>query len=165
MENKHTNHSLYDRENGVIFGSLTKGSDLMEGIIHEYSKHEVTAGMLTCIGSLSQATYVYGVDGPDGKPSYSETVVVDGPIEILNATGFLCRNEHGQIDMHLHGLFVNKQGQVFGGHVLPGKNPVLITVEFAIQVGSSIEAIRSFHPKLGFSVITFKKREDSRWRH
>ncbi|MFM1653611.1 PPC domain-containing DNA-binding protein [Brevibacillus sp. B_LB10_24] len=157
MGNKRTNHSVYDRENGVIFGSLTAGTDLMEGIIAEYAKYDVASGMLTGIGSLGRATYVYGVDGPDGRPGYSDPVTVDGPIEILNATGFLCRNDEQAIDMHLHGLFVNKQGQVFGGHVLPGKNPVLITVEFTIKVGNSVEAVRSFHPELGFSVITFKQ--------
>ncbi|MBM7587163.1 putative DNA-binding protein with PD1-like motif [Bacillus pakistanensis] len=158
VENIH-NHSVYDEENGLIFGSLTKGSDLMEGIIQEYEKYDVHSGVVTCIGSLSQAAFVYLQNDESGKLSYSELLFEEGPIELIKGSGFLCENKHGQTDFHLHALFGNQHGKLFGGHIFPGKNPTLITVEFSIQVGKGIEAVRTFKPQLGFQTITFQKGE------
>lgn len=157
--NKRENHSYYDEEHGVIFGSLSKGTDLMEGIIHEYEKYNVTSGAVTCMGSLSEATYVYIKDDEQGNLDYSDPNVMEGPIEVLNGTGFLSKSEKGITDFHLHALFGNKKGLVFGGHILPGKNPTLVTIEFTIQVGKGIQAVREYSPELGFRVINFKREE------
>ncbi len=157
MFNEAKNHSLYDEVNGIILGSLTVGTDLMEGIMQEYRKYDVKSGVVTCIGSLSRATYVYAKADQNGKVAYSDPIIEEGPIEILNGTGFLCRNEKGQTDIHLHAIFCNEKGKVFGGHILPGKNPTLVTVEFSIQVGKNIEALRTFKPQLGFQTITFNR--------
>ncbi|MED3786673.1 DUF296 domain-containing protein [Peribacillus frigoritolerans] len=156
MSEKPTNHSIYDEENGCIFGSLIMGTDLMEGIIQEYEKYNIQSGMVTCIGSLSRATYVYIQNDLDGL-SYSKAIRKEGPIEILNATGFLCDKGNGVTDFHLHGIFGDQKGSIFGGHILPGENPTLITVEFNIQVGKGIEAVRTFKPQLGFQTITFNE--------
>lgn len=156
---KRENHSFYDQEHGIILGSLSKGTDLMEGIIHEYEKHNVGSGAVSCMGSLAEAAYVYIKDDQEGNLAYSEPIVMEGPIEVLNGTGFLCKNEDGKTDFHLHALFGNKQGRVFGGHILPGKNPTLVTIEFSIQVGKGIEAFREFTPDLGFRTINFKQSE------
>jgi uncharacterized protein len=159
MVEKTHNHSVYDEENGMIFGSLTKGSDIMEGIIQEYEKYDVQSGVVTCIGSLSQAAYVYLQNEEVGKLSYSELFIEEGPIELVKGSGFLCRNEDGQTDFHLHAIFGDQHGKIFGGHIFPGHNPTLITVEFSIQVGKDIEAVRTFKPQLGFQTITFQKGE------
>ncbi|WP_209121040.1 PPC domain-containing DNA-binding protein [Alkalihalobacillus sp. BA299] len=150
-----TNHSIYDEENGIIFGSLTMGTDLMEGIIQEYERYNIHSGVVTCMGSLSQATYVYIKNDQHGDLSYSDEIIEEGPIELLNGTGFLCKNENGKTDFHLHAMFGNQKGAVFGGHILPGKNPTLITIEFTIKVGKGIQALRTFKPQLGFQTITF----------
>jgi predicted DNA-binding protein with PD1-like motif len=150
------NHSIFDREKGVLIGSLTKGTDLMDGIIAECAKHGIESGAVTCIGSLETATYVHGVEGPDGNPAYSETKVIQGPMELLNGTGFLCRNDQDQLDMHFHGMIVDKEGRIWGGHFLRGKNPILVTLEFIMTTGESVRATRSFDQGLGFQVINFK---------
>jgi len=151
------NHSVYDKENGIIFGALAAGSDIMEGIIQEYEQYGVQSGVVTCIGSLAQAGYVYLINDDRGQLSYSNLIVEKGPIELIKGTGFLCRNEDGETDFHLHALFGDDKGNVFGGHIFPGNNPTLITVEFSIQVGKSIEAVRTFKPQLGFKTLTFQK--------
>lgn len=148
-------HSVYDEENGVIIGALSKGADLMEGLKEEFSKYGISAGMVTCIGSVSQAGFVTPFKKEDGTPHYSEPKRIKGILEILNGTGFFCQNEQGEIDLHMHAMYVNEMGVIFGGHTLPNENPTLITVEFMIQVGKSVEAIRKFNPSLGFRTIRF----------
>ncbi|WP_134702755.1 PPC domain-containing DNA-binding protein [Ammoniphilus sp. YIM 78166] len=152
------NHSILDEETGTLWGILTKGTDLMEGILQQCERHGIDAGQVTCIGSLDEAYYVHGVEGPDGKPAYSDPVTFRGPMEILNGTGFLCRDEAGRLDLHFHGLVVDKQGQIRGGHFLKGKNPVLITLEFTVKTSKGIQAVRSFDPELGFPVINYRRK-------
>jgi uncharacterized protein len=151
------NHSVYDEKKGILFGCLTKGSDLMEGMIEECKTHGITTGVITCMGSLERAVYVHGVDGLDGKPAYSPKVLVEGPMELLSGTGFFGLNDKDELDLHFHGLIVDKQGMIRGGHFLRGENPILVTLEFSVQVGEGIQAARRFHPKLGFPVMTFQK--------
>lgn len=160
FSNDNSIHSLYDRKHGVVFGTLSKGTDLMDGLLRVAEKHQLQSGVVTCIGSLAYATYVHAKDDEHGNLFYSEPVVVNGPIEVLNGTGFLCRTENGGFDIHMHAVFVDKQGRPFGGHVFPGKNPTLVTIEFAIQVGEGIEAVRSYKPDLGFRTIHFRRKED-----
>lgn len=150
-------HSVYSEEQGVVFGTLTMGTDLMEGIMYEYEKYNLQSGLVTCIGSLSQAGYIYIQEDKSGNWSYSDEKIVREPIEVLNGTGFLCRDESGTTDFHLHGLFSNQNGGVFGGHLLPGQNPTLITIEFTIQTGKDIKAIRTFKPELRFKTLSFQK--------
>ncbi|MBD1378936.1 PCC domain-containing protein [Metabacillus arenae] len=157
ISEKVQNHSIYDEKNGIIFGALTEGSDIMEGIMKEYKKYDVHSGVVTCIGSLSQAGYVYLIKDENGKLTYSDLIIENGPIELVKGSGFLCKNEDGMTDFHLHALFGDDQGNIFGGHIFPGNNPTLITVEFTIQVGKGIEAVRTFKQQLGFQTITFKK--------
>ena len=82
--------------------------------------------MVTFIGSVSQAGYIYLVEGLDGSLCYCDLVERESPFGILNGTGFLSKNENGYTD--------------FGGHLISGKNPIYVTVEFKIQV--DIKAIR-----------------------
>jgi uncharacterized protein len=156
MKSTRENHSVFDQTTGTIFGSLVKGTDLMEGIIQEYEKYGAESGVVSFIGSVSQAGYVYPAERPDGSLCYCDLVEREGPFGILSGTGFLSKNENGYTDLHMHAVFFGKQGIVFGGHLISGKNPVCVTVEFSIQVGNNIKAIRSFNEDLGFPTINFK---------
>ena len=156
MKKQRQNHSVYDETTGAIFGSIVKGTDLMEGIIQEYEKYNVESGVVTFIGSVSQACYVYPSERPDGSLCYSEPVKREGPFGILSGTGFLSKNESGNTDLHMHAVFMGKKGIIFGGHIIPGENPVSVTIEFNIQVGKNIKAIRSFNEDLGFQTINFQ---------
>ncbi|WP_419954345.1 PCC domain-containing protein [Neobacillus niacini] len=155
ITNNSETHSIYDEENGVIMGALAKGTDLMDGLKEEFGKYDFSTGMVTCIGSVSQAGFVTPFKNEDGTPHYSEPKLIKGIFEILNGTGFFCQNEQGEIDLHMHAMYVNEMGTIFGGHTLPNENPTLITIEFMIQVGKSVGAIRRFNPNLGFRTIQF----------
>ncbi len=156
MKSQREDHSIYDPTTGTIFGALVKGTDLMQGIIREYEKYSPESGVVTFIGSVSQAGYVYPAERPDGSLCYCDPIEREGPFGILSGTGFLSKNESGNTDLHMHAVFFGKQGIVFGGHLISGKNPVCVTVEFNIQVGNNIKAIRSFNEDLGFPTINFK---------
>jgi len=147
----------FKSENYTIYGSLTQGVDLMEGILEECRKHNINSGMVTGIGSLREAGYVlFKTD--NGHPNgYGNELTVSNPVELVNCTGFICEDESGDLDLHLHGLVVEENGKVSAGHFLKGKNPTLITVEFTILCGNEVQASRTFDKDLGFRVINFSK--------
>ncbi|GGJ94893.1 hypothetical protein GCM10007063_16780 [Lentibacillus kapialis] len=147
----------FKSESFTIYGSLSQGVDLMEGILEECRKHNVTSGMVTSIGSLQKAGYVL-FKSDNGRPNgYGNEITVDNPVELVNCTGFVCEDESGDLDLHLHGMVVEESGKISAGHFLKGMNPTLITVEFSISCGYDIHANRTFNENLGFRVIDFSK--------
>jgi predicted DNA-binding protein with PD1-like motif len=150
-------HSLKTNNNVVIYGSLSEGVDLMDGIIEECRKHKITSGMVSCIGSLRKVGYVL-FKAIDGTPSgYGRNINIDNPVELINCTGFICQDENNNLDLHLHGSVIEENGKISAGHFLRHVNPTLITVEFMITAGKDIGAIRTFDENLGFKVINFSK--------
>ncbi|WP_053074006.1 PPC domain-containing DNA-binding protein [Bacillus sp. LL01] len=148
-------HSFIVQENKMIFGSLTAGTDLIEGILEECRKHNVSSGMVTCIGSLKKVGYVL-FQTKDGVPSgYGKDIHISQPVELIQCTGFICVDDQQKLDLHLHGLVVEENGKISGGHFLRGKNPTLITVEFSIIYGGDIKAVRTFDENLKFKVINY----------
>ncbi|WP_431803861.1 PPC domain-containing DNA-binding protein [Halobacillus andaensis] len=155
--NMRRSHSLRTNESGVIFGSLSKGMDLMEGILKECENHGIKSGYVSCIGSLKKAGYVL-FKTIDGEPSgYGHDLTVNNPVELVNGNGFICEDENGMLDLHLHGIVVEENGKISAGHFVRGGNPTLITVEFSIIEGEDVKAKRTFHEELGFKVIDFSK--------
>ncbi|RYG72953.1 DNA-binding protein [Lentibacillus lipolyticus] len=151
-------HSLKAEKNVTVYGSLAAGDDLIEGILTECRKHGITSGKVSSIGSLKEVGYVL-FETIDGQPTgYGKELSIDRPVELLNGSGFICLDEHGELDMHLHGMVVEEDGTIKAGHFLRGKNPALITVEFSITYGEDIEARRMLDQDLGFRVINFARK-------
>ncbi|WP_408008067.1 PPC domain-containing DNA-binding protein [Pseudalkalibacillus sp. A8] len=151
-------HSFRAEETFTVYGSLSEGSDLMEGILAECNKHRITSGFVTCIGSLKEVGYVL-FQTNNGSPSgYGREIKIQNPVELVHCSGFICHDENDELDLHLHGLVVEENGKISAGHFVRKKNPTLITVEFAITYGKGIIASRTFDKGLGFRVINFSKQ-------
>lgn len=150
-------HSYKSDNSFVVYGSLSENVDLMNGILEECKIHGITSGSVTCIGSLKKVGYVL-FRTSNGYPSgYSQEIIINKPVELINCTGFICQDEHNNMDIHLHGLVSEENGSTSAGHFLPQKNPTLITVEFMITCDKNIEAKRIYDKDLGFKVINFSK--------
>jgi predicted DNA-binding protein with PD1-like motif len=151
------NHSYSTEAGKVIFGSLSAGTDLIEGILAECKKHGVKSGMVTCIGSLKEVGYVLFQTANDYPTGYGNELSIHKPVELIQCIGFICEGENQQLDLHLHGLVTEENGKISAGHFLKGKNPALITIEFSIVCGNEIRAIREYDEELTFKVINFSK--------
>lgn len=152
-----TSQSVYDKQRGTVMGALAKGTDLMEGILAECQKHGVSAGAVSCIGSLQKAVFAQPAI-QNGKPAYSEPVEWNHLVEVLSATGFLSQTEKGELDLHMHALVVNEKGMISGGHFLKGENPVAVTIEFTVQAVPA-DVIRTYDEQEGFRLLTFKPKK------
>ncbi|WP_077213424.1 PPC domain-containing DNA-binding protein [Bacillus dakarensis] len=152
-------HSVFDKEKGILMGRVGAGEDLLTGIKNELQKHGITAGSVTCIGSLSQLSFVQ-FEYENKTLSYSKPIEWDTPVELLSGNGVIGVREDGELDIHFHGVFMDHKKSISGGHFLEGGNIVAITVEFTVLATSAIQTKKEFNHSLGFSFFNFYERED-----
>jgi len=147
--------STVDQEKGILMGRLTSEVDLLEGILSACKEHGITAGSVSCIGSLKNVTLVQlSID--DGKLNYTKPILWDYPVELLSGTGFIGRDFDGELDLHFHGTYVNHKGEISGGHFLKGKNPTAITVEFIVHFSNKMVLQRQNDQVWGLPVFQFR---------
>jgi len=150
--------SVLDEEHNRIIGRLTKGVDLFNGIIEVCKKHGITSGSFQCIGSLSNVGYVQvRKDGPE-KLKYSDSIYVKNPAEIIGGIGFIGLSEEDALDIHYHGLFVDSEGAISGGHFLKGEKPTAGKVEYMIHGVDNVEMRRGKEPIWNLPVFHFSER-------
>lgn len=127
-----TIQAVYDETTHRIVGRLTKDVDLFGGMKEVCRKFNVQAAQFQCMGSLAHATYCQPEQTSDGELRYSPKIKSATPVELLSGTGFVGLDVDGELDIHFHGLFVDCQQTISGGHFLEGENPVAITIEFIL---------------------------------
>jgi predicted DNA-binding protein with PD1-like motif len=114
---------------------LLPGTDLMNGLKKTCEDNGIRGGaVLTAIGSLQKVTFQVLAPNEKAKmgAAYTEPQVTPGPIEILGIQGVILETDSGEVVLHLHGTFCDKEGKTFGGHLVPGENPILATLDAII---------------------------------
>ncbi|MBA7713648.1 hypothetical protein ES703_122654 [subsurface metagenome] len=53
----------------------------------------------------------------------------------------------------MHGVLSDKDGNVHGGHLIKGKNPVLVTCEIMISHVEDVRMIRTYDPEIEMKVL------------
>lgn len=140
-------------------GYLGIGVDLITGLKNECKKHNITSGIISCIGSLSNISFVQ-LDYENNVMAYSKPINWDKPVELLSGNGLIGKNEQGELDIHFHGVFVDHKKNISGGHFLEGNNLVAITLEFTILVSDGIQPVRELYKPLGFPLFNFYKESE-----
>lgn len=101
------------------------------------------ACVLTCVGSLRQATLRYA-DQPGGTR-------LQGKFEIVSLTGTLSR--HGA---HYHIAISDGNGRCYGGHLLEGCY-IYTTAEIVLAVLPGLRFLREHDPDTGYEELTIHK--------
>lgn len=116
---------------------LTPGQDLKLELQAFAQAQALEAGViLTGLGSLTQASLRFA--------AVEEATAIAGPLELISLSGTLSR--HG---MHLHGSVADAQGQVCGGHIMPGC-VIRTTAEVAIADLPHLRLHRQHDPVTGY---------------
>lgn len=152
--------AVYDSQTHRIVGRLMKNVDLFEGIKEVCQKFDVEAAHFQCLGSLKYATYVQVVRGEvEGSVKYSEKIRSTSAVEILSGTGFVGFGDDGKLDVHLHGMMIDCDQQISGGHFLNGENPTAVTIEFIIFPVNDAVLQRGIDSHWNMPVFQFAKKE------
>ncbi|WP_108669345.1 PPC domain-containing DNA-binding protein [Peribacillus acanthi] len=134
----------------IVAARLLPGTDLLTGIEEICKENNIQFGSITnCFGSLQRTGFFYLIPKPDSSVGvgYGDLKVVEGPIEFLNGTGVVCQRDN-QYELHVHGTMCDKEGIVFGGHLVKGENPVL-TVDLLITEIKEMDLFRKFDEETG----------------
>lgn len=152
--------AVYDETSHRIAGRLMKNVDLFGGIKEVCAHFNVEAAHFQCFGSLKHATFVQAERGEEeGTMRYSEKVRSESAVELLSGSGFVGFGEDGNLDVHFHGMMIDCDKQLNGGHFLDGENPVAVTIEFIIFPLNGAELQRGIDPHWGMPVFQFKEKE------
>lgn len=140
-----------------IIGRILPGTDLLEGIKQMCNKYNVQYGVIcTVLGSITQGCIVC-VQSDEENPMairYSDPVIIEGPLEILSCQGIIGRDIDNEFQIHLHGLLVDSNLKVIGGHFISG-NKILATAEVMIKSVQDAKFIRKYDKKIGFPLFHF----------
>ena len=98
----------------TIFARLDENEDLLVAIKERAEQNKIRAGFFFLIGTVKKAVLGFYIDA-NYKP-----IQLSGPLEIVSCTGNVSVREDGELMVHAHIAVGNEEGNVFGGHVLPG---------------------------------------------
>jgi len=131
---------------------LSSGQDLRASLETAFATLSNTHGIaaaciVSAVGSLSHAVLRYA-DRPGGTE-------IAGPLELLMLSGTLSAD-----GAHLHGSIADSQGQVRGGHILPGCT-VRTTAEVVIALLPGWEFRRELDAATGFRELQAQRERDA----
>lgn len=129
----------------MIPARILPGTDLLEGIEAICAEHGVKYAYVSCFGSFAVSGYMYLVPKAEAKvgAGYGDVIKQSGPVEFLSGTGVVCQNK-GKTDIHFHGTMCDKDGRVFGGHMVKGHNPTLTTIDCMIIECEGVQMLRDY---------------------
>ncbi|WP_458401324.1 PPC domain-containing DNA-binding protein [Candidatus Avelusimicrobium sp.] len=94
---------------------LPKGKDLLESLAGFCHDNQVKCGIVNVIGAVENATIsIFDQD----KKKYDKKVIAE-PLEVVSLMGNISIQDNRPC-VHAHVMLANQEGQVFGGHLLPG---------------------------------------------
>ena len=129
----------------IVVARLLPETDLLTGIEAVCEKNGIQYAIVNCFGSFESAGYMYLVPKVEAKvgAGYGDVLKQEGPVEFLSGVGVVCQN-NGACDIHFHGTMCDKDGTVFGGHLVKGHNPTLTTVDLVVIEVSGVEMLRQY---------------------
>ncbi|MER2262241.1 MAG: PPC domain-containing DNA-binding protein [Psychrobacillus sp.] len=151
--------AVLDKQSNRVTGRLSRGVDLFEGIKEACERFDIKAAQFNCIGSLTYATYVQLEKTNEGVLQYSPKIKSETEVELLSGTGFVGLGLDGKLDIHFHGMFVDCNLQISGGHFIEGGNPVAITIEYILLTLEDVELRRGPDAYSNLPVFQFSERE------
>lgn len=143
----------------MIAARILPGTDLLTGLEEICMLNGVKYGAVNCFGSFSAAGYMYLVpmEAKVGA-GYGDLIKREGPIEFLSGTGIITQTDKGITELHFHGTMCDKEGTVFGGHIVKGQCPVLTTVDVVIQEALGVEMIRKYDDETDLTQVFVEKK-------
>src|SRR5699024_11502451 len=112
--------SIDDISVGSVIIMLKKGTYLLNGIIEVCRTYHINSGSFQCIGSLAGVGYKQFEQKDDGTLLYAEPTIIEEPADLLAGTGFIGLDEKDELEVHYHGMFLDKRGNISGGHFIRG---------------------------------------------
>lgn len=124
---------------------LHPGDDLLLALDQMAQSHDLeAASVLTCVGSLTQATLRFA--------NQEKSTVLNGHFEIVSLTGAL--SKHGS---HYHIAIADEEGRTYGAHLLEGCL-IYTTAEIVIGALPDLIFLRTHDPQTGYPELDIQSK-------
>lgn len=140
----------------VVAFRLKPGADLYLGMEEACRKYGISNGVIvSALGSVNGALFCDAdvLPGTYFGYGYSDPIKVDEVLELTAVSGIICHDAEGNINLHVHVNFSDKNGTVYGGHLIEGTK-VLITVDGIIAEVEGIDMGRKLHEPSGLMLFS-----------
>ncbi len=130
----------------VIAFRLKPGADVYLGIKEACERRGIKNGVVvSAIGSLDTAYYCDVQELPNAKCGYGygETLHITGPVELTGASGIICHDDDGSVNLHIHVSLSDRYGNAWGGHLKEGTK-VLMTTDVVVAEIEGIAMERKY---------------------
>ena len=128
----------------VVTARLRPGTDLVTGIEEVVRRHLIAAGAVTVsFGSLAGAEVSWKEGSRPDPRGKTERFRIEGPVSFLSSQGKVGLTESGDPVVHLHGVLVDWEGRMWGGHFHRDNNPVFSTFELVIHEITGVRHTKS----------------------
>lgn len=138
----------------VIVVRLRPGADVLLSLEEACRRNHIENGViLSAIGSLQSPQFCDVVELPTKAGyGYGETLHLTGPIELTSASGIICHDEEGKINLHVHIDLCDRHGNAHGGHLVEGTK-VLLTLDAVIAEVEGVDMRRKYNDELGVPLL------------
>lgn len=124
---------------------LVKGDDLRNSLLELVKVNSIQAGsLLTGVGCLSHANIRLANE--------KNTLNITGPLEIIMLSGTLTPQH-----IHVHISVADREGNVYGGHLMPGCI-VSYTTELCMVAFNNMIFSRDYDPQTGFEELVISDK-------
>lgn len=148
---------------GKIYAFRIKpGEPFLETIQQVCEEHKILNGViLSAMGSMDGARFFTPVEIPGKKfpYGYGEPTILEGPVELIGATGFISHNDEKEVLLHIHVSLGDSEGKGYAGHLIEG-NKALFTIDMVLLELEDVAFKRGFDDYLG--VYMFSPEEPSK---
>ncbi len=135
-------HREYKTGNVIYQGRLAKGEDILKGLTAVLKEKNITSGLITGIGAVTQARMAYF--NHDQK-KYEELFLREG-MEILLLKGNISQKD-GEIFPHVHAVLSRKDFSAIGGHLM--NDTLVYALEYEIMPFDGKPFVRKFDDDTG----------------
>ena len=132
----------------VVVLRLKPGMDLLDGLQAACERYQIHNGViLSAIGSLSCVRYCDVEALPEKKCGYGygRVLELNDTIELTGASGVVCSDAEGNINLHVHICLSDKNGRAYGGHLVQGTK-VLMTADIVLGEVEGVSMLREYDP-------------------
>ena len=143
----------------VVVLRLKPGTDLLDGIQSACERYGIHNGViLSAIGSLARVRYCDVEPLPEKKCGYGygKILALDETIELTGASGVICSDAEGAINLHIHMSLSDKNGKAYGGHLVQGTT-VLMTADIVLGEIEGLAMLREYDPDMDVYLLSPKQ--------
>ena len=134
----------------VVVIRLAPGTDLLDGMQAACERYGIHNGVvISGIGSLGRVRFCDVEALPEKKSGYGygRVLELNDTIELTGASGVICSDEEGNINLHVHLSMSDKTGKAYGGHLVQGTT-VLMTADIVLGEIEGVSMLRKYDPDM-----------------